>query len=132
MGREVRFVKEGWEHPKWQRGKYIALHPFDWYDPEEEELNDLQLAEQFMPNWKEEELTHMMMYETCSEGTPISPAFPKDQKEELARWLADNEASAFGDITTTYENWLNTINQGCAVGCMINTKTGKITPGTDV
>jgi hypothetical protein len=34
--------------------------------------------------------------------------------EDLARWLADNEASAFGDMTATYEQWLSTIKRGFA------------------
>ena len=42
-----------------------------------------------------------MIYETCSEGSPISPAF--ETPEELARWLTDN---SFGSMTATYEQWL--------------------------
>ena len=41
-----------------------------------------------------EERTHYQMYETCTEGTPISPVM--ETPENLARWLADNGASAFG------------------------------------
>jgi hypothetical protein len=44
------------------------------------------------------------MWETTSEGSPISPVFATPQ--ELARWLADTKASAFGDITESYETWL--------------------------
>jgi len=47
------------------------------------------------------------MYETCTEGTPISPVM--DSLETLARWLADNGASAFGEMTATYEQWLKII-----------------------
>ncbi len=47
------------------------------------------------------------MWETTSEGSPISPVFATP--EELARWLADNNASTFGKSTTTYENWLKFI-----------------------
>lgn len=47
------------------------------------------------------------MWETTSEGSPISPVFatPKD----LARWLADSGASTFGSMTATYEQWLGMI-----------------------
>jgi hypothetical protein len=45
------------------------------------------------------------MYEDTSEGTPISPAF--GTPETLAQWLADTGASASGDMTATYEEWLN-------------------------
>ena len=53
------------------------------------------------------------MWETTSEGSPISPVFAAP--EELARWLADNGASTFGSDTTTYEKWLGMIeNSGYA------------------
>lgn len=58
----------------------------------------------YMPKWSDEECTHFMMYETCSEGTPISPAF--ETPEQLAHWLADTGASAFGGMTASYEQWL--------------------------
>ena len=37
--------------------------------------------EDYMPDWKEEEMTHIQMYEDTSEGTPISPVF--DNAEDL-------------------------------------------------
>lgn len=69
-------------------------------------------AEDYMPEWPAEECTHLMMYEDTSEGTPISPAF--ETPEELARWLADNNASAFGSMTATYEQWLGMCKAGRA------------------
>lgn len=66
----------------------------------------------YMPDWPEEQRTHLMMYEDTSEGTPISPAFATP--EELARWLADNKASAMGDETATYEQWLRVARGGYA------------------
>jgi hypothetical protein len=66
----------------------------------------------YMPQWPEHERTHLMMYESTSEGTPISPAF--ETPEELARWLADSNASAFGSCTATYEQWLSTCRRGWA------------------
>lgn len=61
----------------------------------------------YMPDWPEEERTHWQMYEDTSEGTPISPVF--ETPEKLARWLADNSASAFADITATYDEWYRMI-----------------------
>lgn len=69
-------------------------------------------AEDYMPNWPREQRTHLMMYEDTSEGTPISPAFATP--EELARWLADNGASAFGGSTASYEQWLSVCRGGWA------------------
>ena len=66
----------------------------------------------YMPQWSEAERTHYMMYETTSEGTPISPAFATP--EELARWLADTNASAFAGRGAPYESWLRIANGGYA------------------
>lgn len=47
------------------------------------------------------------MWETTSEGSPISPVC--ESPEALARWLADNNASAFGYTGASYEAWLHMI-----------------------
>jgi hypothetical protein len=47
------------------------------------------------------------MWETTSEGSPMSPVFKTPQ--ELAMWLYDNNASSFGNQTSTYEEWLTMI-----------------------
>lgn len=69
-------------------------------------------ANDYMPRWTEDEATYLMMYETCSEGTPISPAFATP--EEVAEWCADNNASAFGNQTANYEAWLRVARGGYA------------------
>lgn len=74
--------------------------------------------EDYMPSWRPEERTHFQMYETCTEGTPISPPMP--DAESLATWLADNGASAFGDLTASREAWLATIKRGSAVGAVLD------------
>jgi hypothetical protein len=70
-----------------------------------------------MPNWPAEQRTHYMMYEDTSEGTPISPAF--ETPEELARWLVDNKASAFSDMTADYEHWLRAARGAWSPGMVI-------------
>lgn len=57
------------------------------------------------------------MWETTSEGSPISPVF--DTPEKLAQWLADNGASSFGRDTATYEQWLGMIRRGWAPSAVI-------------
>jgi len=52
------------------------------------------------------------MWETVSEGSPISPVFKTP--EELARWLADTGASSCGTRTASYDQWLSMIRQGWA------------------
>lgn len=73
----------------------------------------------YMPEWPENEATHYIMYESVSEGTPISPAFATP--EELAQWLVDNNACAFapGD-TATYEQWLGLIHGTSAPSMVVD------------
>ena len=131
MGREVRMVPADWVHPHYEEWTGNIgpkpLHKSDWYQSNHdgfiEKLNKegLQAAideygavdiNDYMPQWRPEECTHYMMYENTSEGTPISPAF--ETPEELARWLDDNNASAFADHTATYEQWLRVAKGGFA------------------
>ena len=62
------------------------------------------------------------MWETTSEGSPISPVFAT--AEELARWLADTEASTFGGMTATYEQWLDMCGRGWAPDAIMTPETG--------
>src|SRR6267378_1932339 len=139
MGREVRMVSKDWQHPKdEQTGRYKPLYPGERYDGQGfmEKANSEGLQEaidwyggapdlnDYMPNWPESERTHLMMYEDTSEGTPISPAFAT--AEELAHWLADTGASAFGKETASYEAWLATCKEGWAVSAAYSAETGII------
>jgi hypothetical protein len=104
MSHEIRKVPANWQHPK-KRGSYIPL--FNGADYERNVSATwpvLPKPKEYMPVWTAEEATHFMMYETCTEGTPISPAFATI--EELARYLADTGASAFGSQTADYDHWL--------------------------
>ena len=47
------------------------------------------------------------VWETTSEGSPISPAF--ETPEELAEWLEVNKASSFGSSACSYDQWLEFI-----------------------
>ena len=84
-------------------------------------------VEDYMPDWPAEQRTHFMMYEDTSEGTPISPAF--ETAEELARWLANTGASAFGGMTASYDAWLSTIKRGFA--CSMVMQGGKLESGVE-
>ncbi|MDD2879703.1 MAG: hypothetical protein PHQ58_04655 [Rhodoferax sp.] len=70
-------------------------------------VGDRPDPEKHMPEWREEELTHLMMYEDTSEGTPISPAFTT--AEELIQWLVDNKAPVFAYQTASYETWMSIV-----------------------
>jgi hypothetical protein len=94
QGFQRDYATNGWR-PK--DVEYAATAFEDYYGVRPE-------PDEYMPEWPEEECTHYQMYEVCTEGTPISPVMASP--EELARWLADNDASAFGSMTATYEQWL--------------------------
>lgn len=115
MGREIRMVPPNWEHPKkqtlhgfdyqpmrdrtfadearewlndciaWENGthedcaKHKEKYPFYW-----QWAGDPPDAEYYRPAWTEEP-TWVQMYETVSEGTPVTPAFAT--KEELIDYL---------------------------------------------
>lgn len=165
MGREVRRVPAGWQHPKHEvfglngpEERYKPLFKGEKYqpavdewdeacakwkagerpdyctDPESRAMTFEQWGGQrphrddYMPNWPAEERTHLMMYENTSEGTPISPAFATP--EELARWLTDNGASAFGSMTGTYDGWLRVARGGFAPS-MVVTGGGAVKSGVD-
>lgn len=118
------------ENAKWQQGLRRNYFAQTWVavDPEDAEKSfadwDGLRPEQkdFMPDWPTEQRTHLCMYETCTEGTPISPVCATP--EECARWLADNGASAFGCMTATYEQWLATCRRGWALGLAFDAEHG--------
>lgn len=72
------------------------------------------LKEDYMPSFEGKELTHMILYETTTEGTPNSPAFRS--AEALAHWLTDNKKTVWANETCSYEKWLEIIQEGSTVG----------------
>lgn len=154
MGRELRMVPKGFQHPVDADGDYIPLLSGDYREHANEWCQQLRWwmngdtariehftecnaknpidsigryiefagpppqQKHYMPLWLNAAADHFCMYETCSEGTPISPVFAT--KEDLARWLADNEASAFAGETATYDQWLATIRRGWSLAAVIH------------
>lgn len=131
--REAAEWDEGWQ--KWQDGfvqGYGDQSPWTPRTPEDgmrytDYAGPRPSPDDYMPNWSEEQRTHLMMYEDTTEGTPISPAF--ETPEELARWLADNGASAFGHDTASYEQWLAMARRGWAPSMIV--ADGKIMSGVE-
>jgi len=117
MGREIRKVPKGWEHPKNEDGQYqsmfeenyeLAIEEFYknhqlWLKgehPDQKENGDYgckyyaEYAGTPTPDawniyYKPEDATHFQMYETVSEGTPVSPVF--ETLEDLENWLVNSE-----------------------------------------
>ena len=91
-------------------------------------LKNMEMTDHTCPAFKELEPPEgegWQMWETTSEGSPMSPVFKTP--EELAKWLADNKASAFGNMTATYDEWLNMIKAGHAPSAIMT--NGKIISG---
>lgn len=149
MGREVRRVHKNWEHPKTEDGGYAPL--FEGYDEcvlrwdkdkaewdtgrfpgyasegdkeagFEEWAGERPGKNEYMPQWPEGAATHYMMYETTTEGTPLSPAF--ETPEELAKWLSNTCASAFGSQTASYAGWLRVAQGGFACSAILSSRDG--------
>lgn len=115
-----------WEAEKaaWDRGEVRDWATNGWKPKEGDEGDSFDewhgecpKREDYMPEFPAGTATHLMMYENTSEGTPISPAFATP--EELARWLADNNASAFGGEGATYEEWLRVCQGGYAPSAVV-------------
>jgi hypothetical protein len=64
---------------------------------------------------------------TTTEERPMSPVFNSPQ--QLARWLTDSKASAFGHQKATYDEWLSMIHEGSSLTGFMNSKTGKTKSG---
>lgn len=141
MSREVRKVPASWDHPReqgrtsfcplfdgstyeqkataWDEGaSKWASGEFDEYAEESDKALPYENwagprpnPADYMPIWPESKRTHFMMYETTTEGTPISPAF--ESLEDLARWLAEN-ATAYANETAGYDAWLEVCKAGSA------------------
>jgi len=69
----------------------------------------IPLSECHQP-WQETYYSGWQMWETTSEGSPISPVL--ESPEQLASWLVNNKASASGSQTATYDEWLAMIDSG--------------------
>lgn len=124
-------------YEQWQKGLYQ-----DWTDGDykwvkiPDEFKDQRFTDyngsrpspdDSMPSWPEEERTHLVMYESTSEGTPLSPAF--ETPEELAKWLADTGASSFGSNTASYDQWLRICKGGYAHSAVVS--GGKLMSGVE-
>ena len=97
MGREIRKVPSGWEHPRYTTENAPSLALVGTYQPQFEQTFSERLKED--PNCADEDPatsrpeemaggTHRQLYESTTEGTPISPVFPDVQA--LAKYLLEN------------------------------------------
>ena len=105
--REVRWIPRGWQHPKDARGKYVPLLDRRYWDELARELGeDSPLISQPMPRVSREDEVEIAAYETTTEGTPISPAFPDtpDGRLALVNYCAEH-ATTYGSFKAGPEAW---------------------------
>ncbi|WP_285011240.1 hypothetical protein [Pedobacter faecalis] len=142
MGREIRRVPEGWEHPK-ENGRYIPMFDTFYLDALNDWLKehnawqlgthadlignpDRKIEYPFYAMWggnppdvesyhtrlySHDELTHIQLYESTSEGTPLSPVFHKDDFDKLCEWAAAN-ATTFAHFKASKEDWMKMLGDG--------------------
>ncbi len=87
---EAREIPEGWQHPQDEHDTFIPLLPYGYAGDDSEVIVS---PENTMPPTPWRGATEIIAYETCTEGTPISPAFPNTPagRLDLCNWCATNE-----------------------------------------
>ena len=111
-GREVRIIPRGWQHPRTASGRYQPLLTVD-------DVFDDDERSPLMPDVSQlpDADTEVAAYETVSEGTPISPAFPNTREGRLAliNYCAEH-ATTFGDHRADAEAWAALLFGDASVG----------------
>jgi hypothetical protein len=117
--REVRPVPLDWEHPtegitRGGKPRYVPLHSradlrwsIKFYEENPQYASEWQYRpEDYMPEIPEGTPLGYQLYETTSEGTPVSPVFKT--LEELATYCGspDNDVTVFADCRWTADQWL--------------------------
>ncbi len=148
MGREIRRVPPTWEHPKDERGHYRAIYDTDYetrsaeWESEYAEfvaLTPEQRQEEYgcvhywqydpPPNedyyrtekWTPEQATAYQIYETVTEGTPVSPVFAI--LDELVQWLVEQGYSEKAAKGFAESGWAPSMSFTPQVGFRMNIHT---------
>ncbi len=117
MGREIRKVPPNWVHPR-DSGFYLPLHEKTYKTACEEWIKEFHEFEKDKPEgydyyweyespppdiddgwipYEETEATWFQVYETVSEGTPLTPPF--ETEEELIDYLVNVGADHDGKVS---------------------------------
>jgi len=110
------WAAERWDKGKdqWSKGLYEKGYRTDQLVPLfgrakknlsfEQCAGERPLKGDYMPDWDDDEKTHYQMYETLTEGTPISPVM--NGIESLAHWLTDHNVNVLAGSAALYEGWI--------------------------
>ncbi len=73
----------------------------------------------YRPRWKKRDQTHYQLYQTVSEGSPISPVFAT--LEELATWAAAQEREVWVGVRgLSYDEWMRFLDCGYAPSMVVS------------
>ena len=93
------------EHDKWMNGTHPDLvdktttkEEYPFYAQWNGNPPDIEYYQ--TKKYKPEELTHIQLYQTTSEGTPISPIFKANELEKLCEYAAKN-CTTFASFKTS-------------------------------
>lgn len=102
---------------KWQAGERpdyagddAPKYYWDW------DGNPPSVEDYMLVGVPDEQCTHFMLYESTSEGTPLSPAFAT--LDELCTYAAEH-CSTFANFKTSKDNWMRMLSPGGLVTTQI-------------
>lgn len=110
------------EKQKWEEGFHEDFICGGWIKKKEEYKDmpfsewygEMRTPEEYMPDWSDEEKTHIQLYQNTSEGTPLSPKFEDSEEgfDMLCEWAAEN-SFGFGGSKKDKEEWKRMLNHEC-------------------
>jgi len=108
-----------WEeqNAQWEKG-FRSDWNGGWIRKEADELNmtfaewdvEKPVMENYMPEWKDEELTHIQLYENVTEGTPISKVYKANELDKLCKYAAKN-CTFFMNFKASKEEWMQILKR---------------------
>ncbi len=100
-GREVRVIPKGWRHPI-EGGRHVPLLPAGYVFDEDQAPYPMMPDVHHLAPYE----TEVAAYESVSEGTPISPAFPNTPQGrlDLINYCAGH-CTTFGHHKAGAEAW---------------------------
>lgn len=125
MSREIRRVPKDWEHPKKRNGSFQPMYDDDFATEAEKWISNFLLWQKGEhpeqdPNYKyyweidtppdplyyhsfSSDPTHYQIYETVSEGTPVSPVF--ETEDQIYEWLIGRGVSEKAARNFVRDKW---------------------------
>ncbi len=101
-------------HNKWQNGTHddlvrepILKEEYPFYAMWNGNPPDVEYYH--TKKYEPQELTHIQLYETTSEGSPRTPVFKADEFEKLCEYAAEH-CTTFADCRATKEQWMKMLS----------------------